>query len=100
MGIQLLMGNLPVDTTEESVIDWIRDSNLEVQINVHSNSSGKCVGFATLTVRNEAEAALLVNDYDGAQFQGRIVYLNREQVKPPSLNWFDRLKTKFFLTSS
>lgn len=79
MSQKILIGNLPVDTTEDALKDWLDEIPHTLNISVHRNQSGKCRGFATITELPSNVTDQILENYDRTSFMGRVVFMHREE---------------------
>ncbi len=79
MRTNVLIGNLPVDTTEDRLCDWLSESRLS--FSVEPNDSGVFRGFATVELATKEEADHLIGELDRREFEGRRVFMHLEEPK-------------------
>ena len=92
MRTNVLIGNLPVDTTEERLYDWLSETQRPLAFSVEPNDSGVFRGFATVELSTKEDADYLIGEYDRTEFEGRRVFLHLEPAKSePVLTVMDRV---------
>lgn len=92
MKASILIGNLPVDTTEENLLRWLGETDSDITISVQRNEAGKCRGFATIEIASEQTANHILDTFDRTRFENRIVFMHLQQKASPVLSLVDRIK--------
>lgn len=70
MSIRLYVGNLPKEVEKEELESIFSDFNDSVSTKlVTDRKTGKCRGFAFITVKNDEQANQLIEQFNGVEFK-------------------------------
>jgi RNA recognition motif-containing protein len=68
MSVRLYVGNLPTELDRQALEQLFQDSGVLKVIN--DRKTGKCRGFAFITVENEEQAGAVIEKFNGFDFNG------------------------------
>lgn len=80
---KMYVGNLPFDTTEEDIVDFMQQLGGEVTDTYLPLDQGRLRGFAFVTMSKE-DAAKCIEELDGTDFDGRTLTINESLPKGKS----------------
>jgi len=69
----MLVGNFPVDTTEEELVSFFEAVGKVSNVELLADKSGRCKGFAFVTMVDPAKREDLIPVLDKRPFKGRIL---------------------------
>jgi len=86
---RLLIGNLSLETTEDSVEELFSSSgHVQSVVLIKDPQSGKKKGFAFVEMSSKAEAQVAIKELDGEKIDGRSIIVNRlEPVHQSALSF-------------
>ena len=85
MGSRLYIGNLSLDTTEDSLTTFFTEGGRSVK-EVHivmDRETGRPRGFAFAEMANEADAQAAISALDGTDLNGRSLKVNEAKERQP-----------------
>ncbi|MDR2344399.1 MAG: RNA-binding protein [Spirochaetaceae bacterium] len=83
MGSKLYVGNLPFNTSEESLSRYFSSFGTVTSAKIIFNrDTGKSKGFGFVEMSNDDEANAAVQDSNGKEFEGRQIRVNLAIDKP------------------
>lgn len=94
MSTSLLVGNLPIDTTEESLLDYFGQCGRVKSVTLVRTDKGQTRGFAVVIMSSRQEAVDASNALADQEFSGRkiSVSLRKESIKNSSFSLFKLFK--------
>ena len=82
MSIRLYVGNLPKDVERDELQELLKDAGDELSIKIVTDrKTGKCRGFAFVTVETDEEADQLIASYDGQAFKDANLKVEKAQPR-------------------
>ncbi|TAF53400.1 MAG: RNA-binding protein [Oscillatoriales cyanobacterium] len=82
MSIRLYVGNLPKDVERDELQELLKDAGDDLSIKIVTDrKTGKCRGFAFVTVETDEEADQLIASYDGQAFKDANLKVEKAQPR-------------------
>ncbi|MBZ0187022.1 MAG: hypothetical protein K8F91_12315 [Candidatus Obscuribacterales bacterium] len=97
MSSRILIGNLPMDTTAESLLNWFDEVSHEVVVSVQTDKFGSCRGFATVETSSQDIADFIISNFDRTEFGGRTVFMHLQKGEVSLVGRFDKIRRLFGL---
>ncbi|MBS1998442.1 MAG: RNA-binding protein [Cyanobacteria bacterium SZAS LIN-2] len=94
MSTRILVGNVPVDATEEELKEFFSAAGQVRKVIVPRNDKGKGKGFASIVMATRQEAISAESTLANSEFRGRklSISLMQEQIKKESPGLFSFLR--------
>ena len=87
MGKKLYVGNLPFSATDQILVDTFSQcGTVESAKIIMDRDSGRSKGFGFVEMSTEAEAALAITKFNGADYDGRPMTVNEAKPMAPREN--------------
>src|SRR5690606_14138211 len=84
MGSKLYVGNLPFNTTEQSLNDLFADHGAVTSARIFPDrETGRSKGFGFVEMSNGDEAQSAIETLNGQEFQGRKLVVNEARPQEP-----------------
>jgi len=84
MGSKLYVGNLPFNTTEQSLSDLFADHGAVTSARIITDrETGRSKGFGFVEMSNGDEAQSAIETLNGQEFQGRKLVVNEARPQEP-----------------
>jgi len=89
----MLIGNLPLDTSEKELLDFFEEVGKVGRIELLTDKSGRCKGFAFVTMADRRQQEQVISALDNSPFKGRVlsVSLAKTLSQPKRLGFLSRL---------
>jgi len=82
MSTRLYVGNLPKEIEREELQEFFKDSGFELSIKIVTDrKTGKCRGFAFVTVEADADADQIIANYDGKALKETSIKVEKAQPR-------------------
>jgi len=82
MSIRLYVGNLPKDVERDELQELLKDAGDDLSIKIVTDrKTGKCRGFAFVTVETDEEADKIIASYDGQAFKDATLKVEKAQPR-------------------
>jgi RNA recognition motif-containing protein len=82
MSIRLYVGNLPKDVERDELQELLKDAGDDLSIKIVTDrKTGKCRGFAFVTVETDEEADKIIASYDGQAFKDANLKVEKAQPR-------------------
>ena len=82
MSIRLYVGNLPKDVERDELQELLKDAGEDLSIKIVTDrKTGKCRGFAFVTVETDEEADKIIASYDGQAFKDATLKVEKAQPR-------------------
>jgi RNA recognition motif-containing protein len=87
MGKKLYVGNLPFSATDQILADtFAQCGTVESAKIIMDRDSGRSKGFGFVEMSTDAEAALVISKFNGADYDGRAMTVNEAKPMVPRDN--------------
>lgn len=87
MGKKLYVGNLPFSATDQILIDTFSQcGTVESAKIIIDRDSGRSKGFGFVEMSSDAEAAVAIEKFNGADYDGRAMTVNEAKPMAPREN--------------
>lgn len=82
MSVRLYIGNLPKEVERQELQDFFVDAGDSISVKVIvDRKTGKCRGFGFVTVKNDEQADLLIEKYNGNSFKESTLKIEKAQPR-------------------
>jgi RNA recognition motif-containing protein len=82
MSVRLYIGNLPKEVERQELQDFLVDVGDSISVKVIvDRKTGKCRGFGFVTVKNDEQADLLIEKYNGNSFKESALKIEKAQPR-------------------
>lgn len=82
MSVRLYIGNLPKEVERQELQDFFVDAGDSISVKVIvDRKTGKCRGFGFVTVKNDEEADVLIEKYNGNSFKESVLKIEKAQPR-------------------
>jgi RNA recognition motif-containing protein len=82
MSVRLYIGNLPKEVERQELQDFFVDAGDSISVKVIvDRKTGKCRGFGFVTVKNDEQADLLIEKYNGNSFKESALKIEKAQPR-------------------
>ncbi|MGD1902429.1 MAG: RNA recognition motif domain-containing protein [Geitlerinemataceae cyanobacterium] len=82
MSTRLYVGNLPKEIEQEELQELFKDSGVELSIKIVTDrKTGKCRGFAFVTVEADEDADKIIAEYDGKALGDTSIKVEKAQPR-------------------
>jgi RNA recognition motif-containing protein len=78
----MLIGNLPLDTTKEDLLDFFEKVGKVGHIELLTDKGGRCKGFAFVTMSDSKQQEQVISALDNSQFKGRVLSVSLAKTLP------------------
>ena len=78
-GSQIFIGNLPFTTTWQNLRDVFANAGTVDRADIIEGRDGRSAGTGTVRFERAADAAKAISKFDGADFDGRIIYVKYDE---------------------
>lgn len=82
MSVRLYIGNLPKEVERQELQDFFADAGDSISVKVIvDRKTGKCRGFGFVTVKNDEQADLFIEKYNGNSFKESPLKIEKAQPR-------------------
>ncbi len=78
----MLIGNLPLETTREDLLDFFETVGKVSNIELLTGKDGRCKGFAFVTMADRRQQEQVIPLLDNTQFKGRVLSVSLVKTLP------------------